>query len=283
MSSLRQSPANGLEYYFAFGSNMHLAQMASRCSGSSFEGMATLLDYRWQINERGYANVIKSAKDDWVEGLVFLITEADKRALDGYEGVASGCYEVKKMPLQFKAKAQQSHNNVSDAARTGTQITTPSWSEPSSGLLKPVDDIGVLSQQNFSQAAPHNLKDGLDNSSPTAAKKIGQPNRISQQQDGQSQHIDFSQHEHALGNTDYNKHGGHDQPRSEEFEEITAFVYYSSEFTQDGDIMPEYIFRMNNAITDALANGVSAKYIAKYLKPLIPDNNSANAFVGLYR
>jgi gamma-glutamylcyclotransferase (GGCT)/AIG2-like uncharacterized protein YtfP len=254
MSSLRRSPGNGLEYYFAYGSNMHFAQMASRCKGSSFEGMATLFDYRWQINERGYANVIIS-EGDWVEGLVYIITETDKRALDRYEGVSRGCYDVKKMSLQFKAEAQ-SHNK-SDVAGTETQTYT------------------------------HDLKDGLDNS-PTA-KNIGQPGRGSQQ-DGQPQRNDFS-HDHALINRNYkdrrNQHRSGERPEfdeppvtsPEEDEAIMAVVYYSSNFTQDGDILPEYVFRMNNAIADALANGVSAKYITKYIKPVLPDS-SENAAGG---
>ena len=74
--------------YFAFGSNMHLAQMAKRCPQSRFIGTAVLDNYRFQINERGFANVLPSSKrGDFVEGLVYLLSQSDEANLDRSEGV----------------------------------------------------------------------------------------------------------------------------------------------------------------------------------------------------
>ncbi|CRL22564.1 AIG2-like [Penicillium camemberti] len=90
------------EYYFAFGSNMSLTQMAERCPGSTFIGKATLRGYKWQINQRHVANIVKVTKDvssgpadqgDVVEGLVFSITDKDRRTLDRKEGIKLGVYE----------------------------------------------------------------------------------------------------------------------------------------------------------------------------------------------
>ena len=87
--------------YFAYGSNLALAQMATRCPGSSYVGRAVLPDYRWQINERGYANVLPSPGSS-VHGLVFELgndpasSSSDEARLDRSEGVGSGAY-IKEM------------------------------------------------------------------------------------------------------------------------------------------------------------------------------------------
>jgi len=81
----------GKQYYFAYGSNLHLKQMASRCPGSKYIGRAILPHYRWQINQRGFANVVHS-DGSWVEGLVYELSVADERQLDRSEGVAKECY-----------------------------------------------------------------------------------------------------------------------------------------------------------------------------------------------
>ena len=69
---------------------MCLEQMARRCPNSVYVGTATLRHFRWIINERGYANVVRS-NGDWVEGLVFLIDSSDERRLDKSEGVHKLC------------------------------------------------------------------------------------------------------------------------------------------------------------------------------------------------
>lgn len=72
--------------YFAYGSNLWLDQMARRCPGSVFVGVAVLKDWKWFICTRGYANVIHSPGDD-VHGMVYAITPAHEESLDIYEGV----------------------------------------------------------------------------------------------------------------------------------------------------------------------------------------------------
>ncbi|KAI9801432.1 MAG: hypothetical protein M1825_003412 [Sarcosagium campestre] len=72
--------------YFAYGSNLWLAQMARRCPESKPQNVAYLRDWNWIINERHYANVIPS-KGDIVYGLTYLISPEDEKSLDGFEGV----------------------------------------------------------------------------------------------------------------------------------------------------------------------------------------------------
>ena len=86
--------------YFAYGSNMHLTQMADRCPGSIFKGKGRLLGYRWQINERGVANIVES-RNDYVEGVIYEIDQGDRRRLDRNEGVGRGYYSAEHLQVQF--------------------------------------------------------------------------------------------------------------------------------------------------------------------------------------
>lgn len=105
--------------YFAYGSNLWLAQMRRRCPSSVYLGVARLRSngssrWRWVINERGYANVVEiptssfvatahegqeQEKDgdgdehdenDVVYGIVYALPpapSADEESLDAAEGV----------------------------------------------------------------------------------------------------------------------------------------------------------------------------------------------------
>lgn len=52
------------------------------------------------INERGFANIVKS-EGDWVEGLVFELTEEDEARLDKSEGVTKDCYSKRYKALRL--------------------------------------------------------------------------------------------------------------------------------------------------------------------------------------
>ncbi|KAE8353139.1 hypothetical protein BDV28DRAFT_113075 [Aspergillus coremiiformis] len=94
-------------YYFAFGSNMHLTQMASRCPGSTLVAKGILHGYRFQINERGVANVIPSipGEPSCVEGILFAVTSGDITTLDRSEGVAQRFYDKVRLPVQVEPLA----------------------------------------------------------------------------------------------------------------------------------------------------------------------------------
>nr|WP_321464876.1 gamma-glutamylcyclotransferase family protein [uncultured Desulfobulbus sp.] len=77
--------------YFAYGSNMHLAQMRDRCPKSPLVGPGLLCGYRWIITTRGYANIVADSQA-MVEGLLFQLDPEDERRLDGFEGVHLGNY-----------------------------------------------------------------------------------------------------------------------------------------------------------------------------------------------
>ncbi|PRP79900.1 hypothetical protein PROFUN_12389 [Planoprotostelium fungivorum] len=72
--------------YFAYGSNLSLFQMSQRCPSSTFVGVAHLPNFRWHINERGYASVTPSALHS-VYGMVYNLTTEDEASLDVFENV----------------------------------------------------------------------------------------------------------------------------------------------------------------------------------------------------
>jgi gamma-glutamylcyclotransferase len=72
--------------YFGYGSNLWLDQMARRCPESKFVGLGILRGWKWFINNRRYANVVRSS-DDIVYGLVYKISPSDEASLDRSEGV----------------------------------------------------------------------------------------------------------------------------------------------------------------------------------------------------
>jgi len=78
--------------YFAYGSNMHLAQMRNRCPQSPLVGAGLLCGYRWIISARGYANIVPDVQS-MVEGLLFWLDPMDERRLDIFEGVHLGNYQ----------------------------------------------------------------------------------------------------------------------------------------------------------------------------------------------
>jgi len=70
-------------YYFAYGINTNLDQMAQRCPGAKCLGPATLPGYRFRF--AGHADVVIDRKSS-VEGVLWMLTEDCLVALDLLEG-----------------------------------------------------------------------------------------------------------------------------------------------------------------------------------------------------
>ena len=77
--------------YFAYGSNMSVQEMAIRCSGARVLGSATLDGHAFLINANHSATIIPAAGKR-VHGVLWMLTDADRQALDEYEGVPYGMY-----------------------------------------------------------------------------------------------------------------------------------------------------------------------------------------------
>ena len=78
-------------YYFAYGSNLNLKQMAERCPDSKPAFIATLPNHKliftgWSRAWRGGTASIKPVPGAKVAGGVYEISERDLSKLDRYEG-----------------------------------------------------------------------------------------------------------------------------------------------------------------------------------------------------
>jgi gamma-glutamylcyclotransferase (GGCT)/AIG2-like uncharacterized protein YtfP len=82
--------------YFAYGSNLNLAQMKRRCPMAQPIGSYTLHDSRLVF--RSVADCIYE-KDSVCHGSVYKITPQCERTLDGFEGVGAGTYRKEYIPL----------------------------------------------------------------------------------------------------------------------------------------------------------------------------------------
>jgi gamma-glutamylcyclotransferase len=94
--------------YFAYGSNLSLAQMSSRCPISTYHSLGILHNYTWVIGPRGYANVIYSPpssaslqeKENVVYGLLYTLEPSDEALLDRAEGVPKS-YTKHMLPIKI--------------------------------------------------------------------------------------------------------------------------------------------------------------------------------------
>ena len=76
----------GRHIYFAYGSNLSVQQMASRCPDAVNPRRARLADHDWLINERGVATIEPLAGSE-VHGVIWHVSDHDLATLDSAEGV----------------------------------------------------------------------------------------------------------------------------------------------------------------------------------------------------
>ena len=72
--------------YFAYGSNMDVAQMRRRCPSAHLVGVGYLPGHRFFRNSRGVASIAAEV-DSHVLGLEWIIDYKDELELDRFEGV----------------------------------------------------------------------------------------------------------------------------------------------------------------------------------------------------
>ena len=74
--------------YLAYGSNLHLGQMAYRCPDAKPLGTAMLQDYQllFRGGNRGAVATVEPKKGHTVPVLLWTISARDERSLDHYEG-----------------------------------------------------------------------------------------------------------------------------------------------------------------------------------------------------
>ena len=93
-----------MRYYLAYGSNLSVAQMLSRCPDAIYVGTAEIKDYRLLFRGSGSGSylTIEKCKGRTVPVLVWKVSESDERALDLYEGYPS-FYEKEELPIEVKS------------------------------------------------------------------------------------------------------------------------------------------------------------------------------------
>jgi len=86
---------------------MNRGQMKDRCPGAVFIDSGILVNYKFIINTRGVATVIKKISSK-VYGILWEITSEDEEILDNYEGVQYGTYYKKFLNLKTSEKGSLS-------------------------------------------------------------------------------------------------------------------------------------------------------------------------------
>lgn len=89
--------------YFAYGSNMNPVQMLMRCPYSKAVARATISGYRLAINSRGVATIVRAEKSS-VSGVLWKISRIEESFLDCFEGVDSGAYVKRYIPVSFNGR-----------------------------------------------------------------------------------------------------------------------------------------------------------------------------------
>jgi gamma-glutamylcyclotransferase len=123
--SFTQPPSPEPTLYFAYGSNLSLSQMSSRCPSSTPLGIASLKNHKWIINTRGFANIIPGQSEVW--GLVYSLTPTDINRLDKNEGVpwayTKETHEIEFWPsnINNNSKSSSSSKNA-DFVETSIEI-----------------------------------------------------------------------------------------------------------------------------------------------------------------
>ena len=217
--------------------------MAERCPESTFIGKATIRGYRWQINQRHVANIVKVTEDlskvpagqtNAVEGLVFSITDKDRRILDRKEGIKLGLYERVMLKVFLDRHANladketafvrdrlQDDSNAVDSP-TPKEKATLVESQQKHSTTKKGPEIGK-------NAADMKLNPAVLPETPSAAAKIVKTTA----------------------------------------DEIEAITYLSIKYADDGLIRHEYVQRMENAISDAVKLGMSREFVQRCLVPYV--------------
>lgn len=76
--------------------------MERRCPDNKLIGLGILRGWKWFVNTRGWANVVRS-QVDCVYGLVYEISPSDEEKLDKYECVHEGIYTRETVEIELQS------------------------------------------------------------------------------------------------------------------------------------------------------------------------------------
>src|SRR2546423_867945 len=118
--------------YFAYGSNMLLAQMRSRVPSATKAGIAQLPSHTLRFHKRsrdssGKCNALASGSTtDCVHGVVYEIDEKDKVRLDAVEGVGQG-YTEKRVDVLVNGKIEPVFCYVAEQSHIDDNLLPYDW------------------------------------------------------------------------------------------------------------------------------------------------------------
>jgi gamma-glutamylcyclotransferase (GGCT)/AIG2-like uncharacterized protein YtfP len=92
-----------MRLYFAYGSNMDRAHMATLCRRAEALGVATAENQIYYIAASGYAS-IAPRRNARVYGVLWKINAQDLGKLDAYESVETGLYRAAAIPVRHNGK-----------------------------------------------------------------------------------------------------------------------------------------------------------------------------------
>src|SRR5829696_1198054 len=92
--------------YFAYGSNMDRAAMATRCPRSRPVGLGRLPRHRFLVTTDGYASVVRDPRRT-VHGVLWELSLSDVPALDRYERLHTGLYTKISQPIVMEGGAKR--------------------------------------------------------------------------------------------------------------------------------------------------------------------------------
>jgi hypothetical protein len=88
--------------HFAYGSNMSRAQIGARCPGARALGTATLKHWHFVIGPEGHGSIVPRP-GAVVHGVLWRVGTRDIAAINSYEGLDSGLYLRRIMPVRHGA------------------------------------------------------------------------------------------------------------------------------------------------------------------------------------
>ena len=246
-------PPRAQTLYFAYGSNLGLEQMAKRCPESRYIGHARLPDFRWQINERGYANVVPEP-GGYVEGLCYLLSPEDEARLDRSEGVPAA-YE--KMHYEVEVFTA----SVTLVGRKVAEILGHSLANRQRRVLQRRPDLAGPSPHTSTPSRSSTRHGRVLESQEHQDVQVGSGEGYANEAPGDSQ-------------ADLHKHQNRVLAQAKERdvvagERVKALVYQDHWRTKEHIPQDEYVKRMNRGISDAKMLGVSEEYINDEMMPRI--------------
>jgi Gamma-glutamyl cyclotransferase, AIG2-like len=248
---LRNEPHKPQTLYFAYGSNLSFDQMSKRCPQSRFVGRARLYQYHFQINERGFANVVPTRNpESFVDGLCYRLTIDDEERLDRSEGVPTA-YQKQMLDVEFFAATPSLlGRDVTDIVRNrGSSVQSLSPYRGASYADQRKEESyqewsgGQAQQNTVLKSTAHRRSQSL----PGRVEQLGTLNI----------RVDVTVWDEQ-------------PPPAQARGELTkVMVYLSSVYAKDGYPWDEYIERMELGLQEALKLGISETYVQKCVRPYL--------------